>query len=122
MLRSDKARSRAYKTSGTGGEYHTLVSTWIAPEEPMPTALPRRTLAAALLVLAALPGASAEKEPRPPGRLVDLGGYRLHLDVAGKGGPAVVLLTGSGDGSWVWSLVQPEVARFTRVCSYDRAG
>src|SRR5207247_7219573 len=34
----------------------------------------------------------------------------------------VVLEAGAGDFSFDWSLVQAEVARFTRVCSYDRAG
>ncbi|HLK55026.1 MAG TPA: alpha/beta hydrolase [Chthonomonadaceae bacterium] len=60
--------------------------------------------------------------PRPPGKLVDLGGYRLHLNALGKGAPAVVLISGAGDFSSDWSLVQPEVARFACVCSYDRAG
>ncbi|MES4792518.1 MAG: alpha/beta hydrolase, partial [Chloroflexota bacterium] len=60
--------------------------------------------------------------PRPPGRLVDLGGYRLHILTTGRGSPTVVLLNGMGDFSFVWSLVQPRVARFARVCSYDRAG
>ena len=58
----------------------------------------------------------------PPGRLVDVGGHRLHVWCAGSGSPAVVLeagLTGSTAG---WGSVQPELARFTRVCSYDRAG
>ena len=60
--------------------------------------------------------------PLPPGKLVDLGGYRLHLYALSKGAPAVVLIAGAGDFSFDWSLVQPEVARFARVCSYDRAG
>ncbi|HEX8243922.1 MAG TPA: alpha/beta hydrolase, partial [Longimicrobium sp.] len=60
--------------------------------------------------------------PAPPGRLVDIGGYRLHIYCTGSGSPAVVLLAGSGDFSFDWSLVQPGVARSTRVCSYDRAG
>lgn len=58
----------------------------------------------------------------PPGRLVDVGGYRLHLWCTGDGAPAVVLDTGLGGTSADWGFVQPEVARFTRVCSYDRAG
>jgi pimeloyl-ACP methyl ester carboxylesterase len=58
----------------------------------------------------------------PPGRLVDIGGYRLHLWCAGTGSPAVILETGLGGSSFGWGLVQPEVARFTMVCSYDRAG
>jgi pimeloyl-ACP methyl ester carboxylesterase len=40
----------------------------------------------------------------------------------GSGTPAVVLEAALGASAVSWSLVQPEVARFTRVCSYDRAG
>ena len=58
----------------------------------------------------------------PPGKLVDVGGYRLHLNCLGKRGPTVVFIAGAGDFSFDWSLVQPEVSRFARVCSYDRAG
>src|SRR5262245_26092278 len=58
----------------------------------------------------------------PPGRLVDIGGYRLHLWCTGDGAPAVILEAGLGGTSAGWGFVQPEVARFTRVCSYDRAG
>jgi pimeloyl-ACP methyl ester carboxylesterase len=56
---------------------------------------------------------------------VDVGGWRLHLNCTGsnKGGrPTVVLESGAGDFSFDWSLVQPGVSSFTRVCSYDRAG
>lgn len=60
--------------------------------------------------------------PRPPGRLVDVGGYRLHLHCTGSGGPTVVLIHGFGDFSFDWALVQRGVAKVTRVCSYDRAG
>jgi pimeloyl-ACP methyl ester carboxylesterase len=58
----------------------------------------------------------------PPGRFVDIGGYRLHLWCTGDGAPAVILDTGLGGSSAGWGFVQPGVARFTRVCSYDRAG
>lgn len=58
----------------------------------------------------------------PPGHLVDIGGYRLHLWCSGDGAPAVILDTGLGGSSADWGFVQPDVARFTRVCSYDRAG
>ena len=60
-----------------------------------------------------------------PGRLIDVGGYRLHLSCTGTarpGSPTVILEAGLGDTSLVWSKVQPGVASFTRVCSYDRAG
>lgn len=58
----------------------------------------------------------------PPGQLVDVGGYRLHINRSGKGGPTVILDAGIGCSSLEWSLVQPEIAKFTSVCSYDRAG
>ena len=58
----------------------------------------------------------------PPGHLVDIGGYRLHLWCTGNGAPAVILDTGLGGSTADWGFVQPAVARFTRVCSYDRAG
>ena len=47
---------------------------------------------------------------------------QLHLDIRGSGSPAVVLESGFGGTSESWSKVQPEVAKFTRVISYDRAG
>lgn len=58
----------------------------------------------------------------PPGRLVDVGGYRLHLSCVGTGSPTVVLDSGLGGMSLDWSLVQPAIGQTTRVCSYDRAG
>jgi pimeloyl-ACP methyl ester carboxylesterase len=58
----------------------------------------------------------------PPGRLVDVGGHRLHLHCTGEGRPTVVLEAPAGGSSLGWSLVQPGIARETRTCSYDRAG
>jgi len=58
----------------------------------------------------------------PPGQLVDVGGHRLHLWCTGAGSPPVILEAGLGGSSADWGFVQPEIARFTRVCSYDRAG
>jgi len=59
----------------------------------------------------------------PPGQLVDVGGYRLHINCTGTGSPTVVIDAGLGDWSTSWgSYVQPEVAKTTRVCTYDRAG
>jgi pimeloyl-ACP methyl ester carboxylesterase len=57
-----------------------------------------------------------------PGGLVDVGGYRLHARCMGEGRPVVVFEAGIAASSLSWSLVQPEVARVTRTCSYDRAG
>lgn len=56
------------------------------------------------------------------GRLVDVGGYRLLLNCSGTGKPTVILEAGWGDVSVEWGAVQPEIAKFARVCSYDRAG
>ncbi len=53
---------------------------------------------------------------------VDVGGYKLRLQVAGSGTPTVVLDCGFGDSLEVWNDVYPEIARFARVVSYDRAG
>ncbi|MGA2848281.1 MAG: alpha/beta fold hydrolase [Terracidiphilus sp.] len=57
-----------------------------------------------------------------PGVLVEVNGHRMHLDCRGQGSPTVVMDAGLGDSASTWSLVQPEVAKFTRVCSYDRPG
>lgn len=77
-----------------------------------------------LLMWMTVVGQQQEKKPSylPPGKLVDVGGYRLHLNCTGKGGPTVVLLAGGGDYSFDWALVQPDVSSFARICSYDRAG
>jgi pimeloyl-ACP methyl ester carboxylesterase len=56
------------------------------------------------------------------GRIVDVGGYKMHIDCIGEGSPAVILESGLGDTYISWRKVQPEIAKFTRVCSYDRAG
>ena len=58
----------------------------------------------------------------PPGQMVDVGGYRLHINCTGTGSPTVVIDTGWGDASAGWGWVQPEVAKTTRICTYDRAG
>ncbi len=55
-------------------------------------------------------------------RLVDIGGRRLNLSCTGSGSPAVVLEAGGGADMLDWRIVQPLVAKRTRVCSYDRAG
>jgi pimeloyl-ACP methyl ester carboxylesterase len=64
----------------------------------------------------------AAQRPAPPGRLVEVHGAVRHLHCTGSGSPTVVLESGSADFSVIWALVQPGVARFTRTCSYDRAG
>jgi pimeloyl-ACP methyl ester carboxylesterase len=63
-----------------------------------------------------------ERRFLPPGQLTNVGGYMLHIHCMGEGSPTVIMEGGLGGTSLDWSLVQPEVAKITRVCSYDRAG
>ncbi len=68
-------------------------------------------------------GASRDARRFPQrGRLVQAGSVKLNLDCGGRGSPTVILETDTGIPALGWIKVQPEVARFTRVCSYDRAG
>jgi pimeloyl-ACP methyl ester carboxylesterase len=57
-----------------------------------------------------------------PGRLIDVGTHRLHIDCTGAGGPTVVLEGGWGATSSAFRWIAPAVADQTRVCVYDRAG
>jgi pimeloyl-ACP methyl ester carboxylesterase len=58
-----------------------------------------------------------------PGQVVEVaGGRTLNLRCAGRGTPTVILEAGFGATSQAWVKVQPQVARLTRVCAYDRAG
>jgi pimeloyl-ACP methyl ester carboxylesterase len=84
----------------------------------------------AIIVIAALIGFNYERRARsqeaallrPPGQLIDVGGYRLHLYCAGSGGPTIILEHGHRATYLDWFRVQPQIAEFTRVCSFDRAG
>jgi pimeloyl-ACP methyl ester carboxylesterase len=61
--------------------------------------------------------------PPPPGQLFDIGdGRRLHWLCSGLGSPTVILEAGASAFAIDWTLVQREVAKSHRVCSYDRAG
>lgn len=68
-------------------------------------------------------GAARDARRFPPlGRLVDVGGHHLHIHCMGEGGPTVVFDAGLPGSSLSWCYVQPEIAKFARTCSYDRAG
>jgi pimeloyl-ACP methyl ester carboxylesterase len=60
----------------------------------------------------------------PPSEMVDVGGSSMHLHCTGEEGRAPTVVMDSGLGGTVldWQLVQPGVAKFARVCSYDRGG
>src|SRR5436305_1843918 len=76
----------------------------------------------AAALIGALSLESPAQAPSAPGTLVDIGGQRLHVHCTGKGAPTVVLESGTADASVIWELVQPELSKTTRVCSYDRGG
>jgi len=79
-------------------------------------------LAVAGAIYQAIGSARSARRFPPPGQLVDVGGQRLHAVCVGHGTPTVVLESGIAASSLSWARVQPEVARFTSVCAYDRAG
>src|ERR1041384_6058347 len=56
------------------------------------------------------------------GQLVSVDGFRLNLYCTGSGSPTVVFDSGWEDWAPAWSKVQPQIAKWTRACSYDRAG
>jgi pimeloyl-ACP methyl ester carboxylesterase len=59
----------------------------------------------------------------PPGKLVDIGGRRIHLDCRGSGSPTVVFESGlNTNGSLSWLAVHDEIAKTTKACAYSRAG
>ena len=57
----------------------------------------------------------------PPGRLVDIGGGRLHLVTVGEGSPAVVIIPSLADSVLGWLPIVRGVATQTQACVYDRA-
>jgi pimeloyl-ACP methyl ester carboxylesterase len=59
--------------------------------------------------------------PRPGG-MVAVGDHQLHIHCIGSGSPTVVLEAPVAGMSAAWASVQPDIARVTRVCAYDRAG
>jgi pimeloyl-ACP methyl ester carboxylesterase len=84
----------------------------------------------ALLVILALAGFLYENvsEARDlrfnpmPGQRIDVGGFKMHIHCTGQGSATVILESGLGDTYVSWRKVQPQIAKFAHVCSYDRAG
>src|SRR5262249_26072774 len=67
-------------------------------------------------------GARRDKQRLPQvGRSVDIGGRKLNIFCSGMGAPPVIFESAGGPG-YFWSDIQPEVAKVTTACSYDRAG
>lgn len=80
------------------------------------------------IVILGIWGASKHYKPElessypAPGRMVDVGGYKMHIQCMGHGSPTVVMDAGSNEFSVQWTSVQSKVAIYSRVCVYDRAG
>jgi pimeloyl-ACP methyl ester carboxylesterase len=79
-------------------------------------------IVAAALTAAALSGAPASAAGNRTAGFVTVDGHRMFYECSGTGAPTVVLDAGSPDTSTTWRWVQPQIARTTRVCAYDRAG
>lgn len=84
--------------------------------------LVRRLFCCVVLALAQGAWALSPKSEAVPGTRVWIGDHSLHLLCKGSGSPVVIFESGLGGTSLDWSRVQPEVAKFTKACSYDRAG
>ncbi len=82
------------------------------------------SLAVSGVTYQAIASARDQRNFPPPGRLVDVGGYRLHLNVMGEdnGRPTVILGSASQSASFEWGWVQPQIAEFAQVAAYDRPG
>ena len=82
--------------------------------------------AAALALASAAYQAAGDRRDRrrrpPPGRLIDVGGYRLHIVCTGEGSPPVVIVPALGATAGDWREVQRRLAADSTVCVYDRAG
>src|ERR1051325_1518411 len=60
--------------------------------------------------------------PTAPGKILEVAGHRMHINCTGTGSPTVVVEMGVGDFSTDWVFIQNAVSKFTRICTYDRAG
>lgn len=78
--------------------------------------------AALMLATATASAAPGDTVYARPGQIVDVRGRGINFHCMGAGAPVVVFDAGWEDWSPAWAVVQPRIARFTRACSYDRAG
>ncbi|MCG8325192.1 MAG: alpha/beta hydrolase [Thiotrichales bacterium] len=88
-----------------------------------------RTLNGLLLALLLIPGSGLSANPglkeilaSPPGRMIDMGTFHMHIHCQGEGSPVVILESGLGGFSLDWYEIQNNLSQSIRVCAYDRAG
>jgi len=79
------------------------------------------------LVTVALIGAAInewyiERRLHKKSNYVTVDGVKIHTLISGQSEPTVILEAGAGDCSITWGLVQPKIAEFCKVFSYDRPG
>jgi len=86
----------------------------------MPHAFP--IAAAAMLMASAVAAAPGDEIYLRPGQIVEADGARLNLYCSGSGSPTIIFDAGHQDWAPAWAVVQPQVARWARVCSFDRPG
>ena len=98
----------------TGDDAHMRALTWL-----LGTVIALATVGAVYQIVGMV--LDRQQYP-PPGQMVDIGGQQLHLYCIGTGSPTVILEAAAPGWSLYWSTVQPQLARTTRVCAYDRAG
>lgn len=111
--------SEPSKPSGSGNSRGILH--WLGVAAKAAGALVLLVLIAGLVYEWAASSRDARLYP-PPGQFVSVGDHSLHIYCVGQGSPTVVFDAGLGDSVVSWDMVQPEIAKFTRTCAYDRAG
>ncbi len=100
---------------GCGQETSTTVPT-ITPSTPTETPIPPTP------TYTPQPTEAGDEDLPEYDAKIAVGAYKLHIHCMGAGTPAVMMEAGWGDVGDTWDLVQPEVARFTQACAYDRVG
>lgn len=92
------------------------------PNNPMHTAS-SFTMRAVLAV--ALGASTLSAQPAVQNSMVDVGGHKLHVQVAGTarpGSPTIVFESGLGSPVGMWRRVQTAIAESTKTIAYDRSG
>jgi pimeloyl-ACP methyl ester carboxylesterase len=124
-LRSAQRRGSTFDTGRYGRADVIDTERQSSLETMMRCAFPFVGAISAVLIGASAQPASAAPDDAiylRPGRLVEADGARLNLYCTGSGSPTVVFDAGHQDWAPAWAVVQPEVAKWARACSFDRPG